>query len=79
MIRPDVVIYHKCEKNLEEIFGEYKMIKNYVNNRENIIEKYEKEISELYENTLDYYKSWNDDYKKNFFPESIGEDLFIEY
>ena len=79
MIRPDIIIYHKCEKNLEEIFGEYKMIKNFVNNEENIIEKYEKEISELYENTLDYYKSWSDDYKKNYFPKSIGEDLFIEY
>ena len=79
MIRPDVVIYHKCEKNLVEIFGEYKIIKNYVNNRENIIEKYEKEIEELYGNTLDYYKSWNEDYKKNYFPSSIGEDLFIDY
>jgi hypothetical protein len=50
-----------------------------VNNRENIIEKYEKEIEELYGNTLDYYKSWNEDYKKNYFPLSIGEDLFIDY
>ena len=80
IIRPDIVIYHRCEKNLEEIFSKYKMIiKNYVNERENIIEKYEKEILELYENTLDSYNSWNDEYKKNYFPNSIGEDLFIDY
>ena len=79
MIRPDVVIFHNCEKNLEDIFHEYKMINNYKNDRENIIEKYENEIIELYKSTLDYYGSWCDDHRKNYFPKSIGEDLFIDY
>ena len=79
MIRPDVVIFHNCEKNLEDIFHECKMINNYKNDRENIIEKYENEIIELYKSTLDYYGSWCDDHRKNYFPKSIGEDLFIDY
>ena len=79
MIRPDVVIYHNCEKNLDDIFHEYKMINNYKNDRENIIEKYEDEIIELYKNTLDYYNSWCSEHKKNYFPQSIGEDLFIDF
>ena len=79
MIRPDVVIFHNCEKNLEDIFHECKMINNYKNDRENIIEKYENEIIELYKSTLDYYGSLCDDHRKNYFPKSIGEDLFIDY
>ena len=79
MIRPDVVIFHNCEKNLEDIFHECKMINNYKNDRENIIEKYENEIIELYKSTLDYYGSWCDEHRKNYFPKSIGEDLFIDY
>ena len=79
MIRPDVIIFHNCEKNLQDIFHEYKMINNYKNDRENIIEKYENEIIELYKSTLDYYSSWCDEYRKNYFPKSIGEDLFIDY
>ena len=88
MIRPDIVIYHNCPKNSDDFFGEYKMIKKFEKNidtdnnntnNNNTIDKYEKEILELYQNTLDFYCNWNDNYKKNYFPFSIGEDLFIEY
>ena len=80
MIRPDVVIYHKCQQNLKELFNEYKIIKNYMIDRDNILEKYETEIKELYEITLhNYQNSWSDEYDKNYFPKSIGEDLFIKY
>ena len=85
MIRPDIVIYHNCPQNSDEFFGEYKMIKKFEKNSDNnntnnnSIDIYEKEISELYQNTLDFYSNWKDNYKKNYFPNSIGEDLFIEY
>ena len=79
MIRPDIIIYHKSQKNLDKIFGDYRYIKKCNKDTENIIEKYEKEIEELYQNTLDFYNTWQDDYNKNFFPDNIGEDLFIDY
>ena len=85
MIRPDIVIYHNCPQNSDEFFGEYKMIKKFEKNSDNnnrnnnSIDIYEKEILELYQNTLDFYSNWKDNYKKNYFPNSIGEDLFIEY
>ena len=82
MIRPDIVIYHNCPKNSDEFFGEYKMIKKFeknIDDNNNTIDIYEKEILELYQNTLDFYSNWKDNYKKNYFPNSIGEDLFIEY
>jgi len=79
LIHPDIIIYHKCEKDLEQYFAEYKIINNYTNDRDNIIEKYRKELKELYKITLRNYEDDNSQKFKNYYPHSIGEDLFIYY
>ena len=65
LIHPDIIIYHKCEKDLEQYFAEYKIINNYTHDRDNIIEKYRKELKELYKITLRNYEDDNSQKFKN--------------
>ena len=81
LIRPDYVVFYNA-KNIENFnFFEYKNYKNFENNdmKKGMLTEYENEIIEIYKSILNKYNINNDNHKKNFFPYSIGEDLFINY
>lgn len=78
-IRPDAVIVQDKDNNLEELFSEYPIFQKVDDDKENIIGNYIEDLITIYKNTKDSYKNCNDDYKKNFYPFSIGEDLFINW
>ena len=79
-IRPDIVIFQNQEYNYNEIFQDYPIFYKVNDDKENIITNYIDDMIQLYRNTKESYKgSGKDDYKRNFYPKSIGEDLFINW
>ena len=80
-IRPDIVIVQEKENNnLDEIFTDYAFMFKKVNNeKKNILINYVDDVVKIYRATKEKYKQSNDNYKNNYYPYNIGEDLFINY
>ena len=78
LIRPDFVLFYQG-KNIDNFFEtkNFKNIEN--NNKKGIFTEYEDDIISIYNFILNKYNNWNDSHKKNYYPNSIGEDLFINY
>ena len=79
LIRPDIVIYQKSENDWKEFFTEYSIFHKVSEDKENIISNYIDEMIQLYQNTKKSYQNTKNNFKLNFYPYSIGEDLFIEW
>ena len=77
-IRPDVVIYKNKENNFEELFSEYSKF-NDIGEKENILSENVDEVVKAYKSIKESYRFCRDNYKKNFYPYGIGEDLFINW
>ena len=79
-IRPDIIIYREKDNNYKELFADYSFLFYNVNNeKENIIINYIDDIVELYKSTKKNYSSGTENYKNNFYPYNIGEDLFVNW
>ena len=80
-IRPDIVIVREKENNnLDEIFTDYAFMFKKVNNeKKNILINYVDDVVKIYRATKEKYRQSNDNYKNNYYPYNIGEDLFINY
>ena len=78
-IRPDIIISYNNDK-IKEVFNDYQhFIYEFKNDKEISINNLKEEIILLYKNTMKDYENNNNEYKKNFYPFSIGEDLFIDW
>ena len=77
-IRPDVVIYKNKENNFEDLFFEYSKFYD-IGEKENILSENIEEIIKAYKNIKESYRFCRENYKKNFYPDGIGEDLFINW
>ena len=79
-IRPDIVICQNDDNNYNELLSEYPNILFKVDDdKENIISNFIDDIVNIYQDTKENYKTYKDNYKKNYYPNSIGEDLFINW
>lgn len=76
LIRPDKVLYFDDEKcKISTYFEYFKYVTKIKNNN---INEYINDIKFNIELLInDYSKNKNDDFNKNFYPMSIGEDLFM--
>ncbi len=79
LIRPDIVIFQKSEDEWKELFTEYNIFHKVNDEKENLISNYKDEMIQLYQSTKQSYQTMRNNFKKNFYPYSIGEDLFIEW
>ena len=79
-IRPDIVIYQDKEScSYEELFSDYVKFYKVSEDKDNIILNYIDDFCSIYKNIKDHYRNGSDNYKRNFYPDSIGEDLFINW
>ena len=78
-IRPDFIIIQDHDNNYKELISDYPIIHKVDDNKESYISNYIDELVQFYQMTKDNYKSGRDNYKINFYPNSIGEDLFINW
>lgn len=75
LIRPDKVIYFDKQNLIAQYFGNFKYMKKLEqNNMKCLIEEIESNLIDLLK---EYNKSTTDEFSKNFYPNSIGEDLFM--
>ena len=79
LIRPDIVIFQKSEDEWKELFTEYNIFHKVNDEKENLISNYKDEMIQLYQSTKQSYQTMRNNFKKNFYPYSIGEDLFIDW
>ena len=81
-IRPDIVIYQDKEScSYQELFSDYSFFHKVDDDKENMILNYVDDLCTIYNNIKDKYRngSGRDNYKINYYPNSIGEDLFINW
>ena len=78
--RPDIVIVQEKENNnLDDIYRLCFIFKKVNNEKKNILINYVDDVVKIYRATKEKYRQSNDNYKNNYYPYNIGEDLFINY
>lgn len=78
-IRPDIVICQNDENNYNELIDKYPVIFKVDDEKENILSNFVNDIVQIYQDTKENYKAGRDNFNKNYYPTSIGEDLFINW
>ena len=63
----------------EELFSDNVKFYKVSDEKDNIISNYIDDFVSIYNNIKDHYRNESDIYKRNFYPDNIGEDLFINW